>query len=365
MHQSLQSLGSLLLEKVRNNQTADAKALLEANTPTIWCTLDNNSCLHLAVKNKNAVLIKLLIDHGAELHGENLDGLTPIQLAMLIGIEEQCWHYVKIIAEGRSTNPSDSSRYGSALLTAVRYNQPDTAIALLNAKAPTNRCSKSNNYSCLHWAVENKNEWLIQVLIDTNPNLLTSETSAGLTPIELAAAHKNWRCVKTIAEKYKTNYIDAPRYSNVLLSAVRYNQTEVVNALLHAKASPMKWCSKESGYTCLHWAVENMNVALIKLLICYGAKPNIKDNQGQTPIQLAYAQKNLDCIGAITNKPSHPAGMLSFVPPDEKNQPNAKGFFSKSGNSFWGNNALKNINDQVEKEQKDNDVFNSIENTML
>lgn len=52
----------------------------------------------------------------------------------------------------------------------------------------------------------------------------------------------------------------------------------------------------DTGETPLHSAVLNSNNELIKLLLFYGAKTDIKNKKNLTPIEIARAQKNSRAI---------------------------------------------------------------------
>jgi ankyrin repeat protein len=128
--------------------------------------------------------------------------------------------------------------------------------------------------------------WAISALIEKGASL--SETNSdNHTPIELAASLKLWDCVKLIATNWKTDAEDAYGYSSALLDAVAANETDAAIALIHAKASPNMHYFMASGNCCLHWAVTNKNITLLKLLIDKNADLTAENKNNVTPLELA------------------------------------------------------------------------------
>ena len=66
--------------------------------------------------------------------------------------------------------------------------------------------------------------------------------------------------------------------------------------------------------TPLHLAVDYGNVEIVKLLLSFGAQPNVKDNDGNTALHLAVMDGNCECLEAILN-----CSNLSSLPLDDLN----------------------------------------------
>lgn len=200
-NQKLKSLGSALLSAIIADNIPAARALLNANAETTWTTkYEGNSCLHVAIKNNNLDMVRLLIEHGADLTKGNTNQLTPIAYAATL----KRWDIVTYIAKTKLTNSEDLSCYGSALLTAARYNQLECVRALLAAGAPTTWRDATTDQPTsgnrpLHFAVLNDNPEMIALLIKYGADLEV-ENNKGFTTATLASATNKWNIVEAIGK---------------------------------------------------------------------------------------------------------------------------------------------------------------------
>lgn len=94
---------------------------------------------------------------------------------------------------------------------------------------------------------------------------------------------------------------------NELCQAAAMNSvygSKVVSCLIDLGANPNTQRVEDNEKTMLHYAVENNNIGLAKLLLERGANPKIKDNDGITPAELAKKLGNFT-IKKILNEYSH------------------------------------------------------------
>jgi len=115
---------------------------------------------------------------------------------------------------------------------------------------------------------------------------LEEEIDDKLTPIQIAAKLCHWDCVEVIAKNKKADANDRYRYGCALLDAVSNDKIDTVKVLLEAGASK-NWTYQESGDGSLHIAIRNRNKYMIALLLSFDFDLTKKNNEGQTPPQLA------------------------------------------------------------------------------
>jgi len=80
------------------------------------------------------------------------------------------------------------------------------------------------------------------------------------------------------------------RHNSKLENAVLQNNEKLVEQLLKNPKVFVNYRNKE-GKTALHFAVDQKNTEIVRLLLAQGANPNISDNLGWTPLHIA-AQVN-------------------------------------------------------------------------
>lgn len=113
---------------------------------------------------------------------------------------------------------------------------------------------------------------------------INSKNSYGRTPIEVAAYLENWDCVEEIIRLRHDDKNNSGRFNKALLIAAKYNRTETVSRLLE-KGALLDQYSKKNGFFAIHYAVQNKNIDLIKILLAFGADLYTKsDYAEQSPI---------------------------------------------------------------------------------
>ncbi len=82
--------GYQLIAAIDLGYTEYVEPLLKAGASVSrrWCTRKNESILHLAVKQNNPDLVRLLIEKGAYIHQYDANQLTPLRLAKKLGYTE-------------------------------------------------------------------------------------------------------------------------------------------------------------------------------------------------------------------------------------------------------------------------------------
>lgn len=88
-----------------------------------------------------------------------------------------------------------------------------------------------------------------------------------------------------------------------LFCAVNWNEYDIAEFLLMHKADVHQQTS--CGASALHNAAFKNNIKMVKLLLQHGANPDLKDNKGKTPLDLA-EEKGFDEIYNILKDPVEP-----------------------------------------------------------
>ena len=89
------------------------------------------------------------------------------------------------------------------------------------------------------------------------------------------------------------NHLNQKENINMLINSIECNNVEKVKEYLDKDSSNINTLNEE-GISPLHIAVINGNLEIIKILLKYGANPNIKSTiKNQTPLHLAYIFKSV------------------------------------------------------------------------
>ena len=116
----------------------------------------------------------------------------------------------------------------------------------------------------------------IHCVSDLSFNVLSEAVCFGNGRLDIVRQLFEWGC-KPIR--------DAEGFS-LLHFAVRYNNIEIARYLIAEKGFNVNDCTNDKQ-TSLHLACENANLDMIKLVLEAGAKVNVIDKDGKTPLQLS------------------------------------------------------------------------------
>ncbi|XP_062598734.1 uncharacterized protein LOC134260163 [Saccostrea cucullata] len=206
-------------------------------------------------------VIKVLIEHGADVNIADENGRTPLSIA----IEKSSLEVVKCLVENSANvNEQINSFKGNALLCAVGMEDFEMAKYLLSVKADPNILNEDGN-SPLHRATERGLKDIVQLLLDYNAdiNLATSES--------MSALHL----------------------------ATRLGNAEIVQLLLDCNAD-INLATSES-MSALHLATRLGNAEITNILLRKGANTNLKNGDNETPLHFAACQGNMAIVKFLIN----------------------------------------------------------------
>ncbi|KAL5253833.1 hypothetical protein ACHWQZ_G013567 [Mnemiopsis leidyi] len=235
--------------------------------------LDSKTPLHWVASRGNANFLKLLLEAGADPNAKGTwSGRTPL-LECSDNIE--CTRL--LLAAGADVNAVDSEG-NSVLHYAARTEQFSYLqyrfLVQCGAKANvTNRLGETPIHKLCSYSNDTlQRSKALNICIKNGCNVNKIDYN-GRTALHLAAAHSNEECVQTLLRNDAV--VDAADYDGMTplhFASRRRGGEGCVAILLNAGAEP-DYESGNAGYTALQLAVQHNNVASVRLLLHYGARP--------------------------------------------------------------------------------------------
>ncbi|XP_023016251.2 tankyrase isoform X1 [Leptinotarsa decemlineata] len=192
--------------------------------------------LHEAAAKGKYEIVKLLLKHGADPSKKNRDGATPLDL----------------VREG-DQDVADLLRGNAALLDAAKKGNLARVQRLVSVENINCRDAQGRNSTPLHLAAGYNNVEVAEFLLENGADV-NAQDKGGLIPLHNASS-----------------------YGHLDIAALLIKYNTVVNAT-------DKW-----GFTPLHEAAQKGRTQLCALLLAHGADPFLKNQEGQTPVDLATA----------------------------------------------------------------------------
>lgn len=198
--------------------------------------------LHEAAAKGKYEIVKLLLKHGADPHKKNRDGASPLDL----------------VREG-DQEVSDLLRGNAALLDAAKKGCLARVTRLVTPENINCRDAQGRNSTPLHLAAGYNNFEVVEYLLENGADV-NAQDKGGLIPLHNASS-----------------------YGHLDIAALLIKHNTVVNAI-------DKWC-----FTPLHEAAQKGRTQLCALLLAHGADPYMKNQELNTPIELANAE-DVKCL---------------------------------------------------------------------
>ncbi|CAK4479061.1 unnamed protein product [Aphanomyces euteiches] len=170
-------------------------ALLEASDPSVnKANYEDATPLHEASKKGKLDIVKLLLDHGADVDSTDQDGFTALEWASYNGYFE----IVKILLHhDASVNTADKDGM-TALMWATRFKYDEIVNELLTHGASVNLAER-NGYTALHWAANFGHVDIVENLLAHGSFVGVTDMN-GWTPLHLSSKDGHLDIVKLLLD---------------------------------------------------------------------------------------------------------------------------------------------------------------------
>ncbi len=282
------------------------------------------TALMWAAAEKHPEITRILIDHGADVHARAKSGFTALMFAAQQGDLKSA---EMLVAAGANVNEA-TAQGTTALLKAGSSGQEQILIFLLDHGADPN-AADVDGYTALHFAAARRNgvesvKALVAHGAKPNARLVkdpakgnSNSTLIGATPFFLAAEARNVAIMRFLADNgadpllgttetmfsnepngYRLQVVANTRPLAAAAGLGRFNgnYTEFTPAEENNAIEAVKLAKElggdinaanEYGQTALHAAVYLKADKLVQFLVENGARMDLIDNFGQTPLSIA------------------------------------------------------------------------------
>ena len=267
------------------------------------------TALMWAVASNHPEAVRLLLDRGADVRARSTGGFTPLLFAAQQGNVESGR---ALLRAGADVNESRTTDRMTALMVAAASGSREFVVLLMEGGANPNPLDESG-FTALHYAAFDLRADLAKALLDrgANPNARATKDSRknttsgvslkGATPLFLAASLGNLETVRALLAGGADPFITTDAGTAPLHVATWGGDPYIpdwteekkqnlfdVTKLLVARGADVN-SSGEHGWTALHGAAYKGMDAVVQFLIENGARTEVFDEYGQTPLSIANA----------------------------------------------------------------------------
>lgn len=272
-----------------------------------------DTALHVATREDNVQVMKLLLHHNACIYLSNSQGMTPLDL-----VQESSLH---LFAQKQSPQP-----YQVSLYQAAKERNIEQVQQLLNSGVPID--SKwVNGHTALCSAAMNGDVELVHLLLSHGISTFPFGNTWPELPVVHALKCNHAEIAYLLMEKTEDDYNlrtkkEREHIHQQLISLLHYcskiNAVSVATLILHSKYNLDLDCSFLMSLSPIHEACRSGQLEMVKLLLLYGVDPNIKSNfylntplhyacfYGHTHIAshlLKYPEVDIDCENKLHETP--------------------------------------------------------------
>src|SRR5262249_16425615 len=251
-----------LYSAIRANDLHQIKALLEEGVSANAEGPDGITPLMAAAENGSLDAMKMLIDRRAEVNAKNTYGSTALMWSLTDPKK------VRLLLH-HAADVNVAARSGrTALIVASFANPSAEVVRMLLAKGANVAVMDQRKVTPLNAATFGNDTTTVRLLLEASADVNTADTFIGLTPLINASGNRNLEAVKLLLAK-----------------GANVNAVSKTQDLPRIQTGTVEF----GGWTPLLMAVPFGPPEIVKTLMDAGAKVNVQDYRGFSPLMLATA----------------------------------------------------------------------------
>ncbi|KAF5281784.1 hypothetical protein FQR65_LT14531 [Abscondita terminalis] len=269
-----------LLIALKNSHVTCVKTLLSLGADASICDKNGSTCLHLASLQNLDILQKFLAI--INVNCVDLEGNTPL----LISLRQSTSIVTRFLLDFGADIFATNKRGFSAVHYAAKTGSELFLTEFIARGADVNQKTKSGDTPLLIHLMENPRRSVVKMLIDSGADVNAIDVATGNSCLRYVVDNPD--------EKIITDLVRAGAFVNVqnrngetpLHGAIRFGSISLIRLLLGFGADP-DIADRVNGSACLHWAVTVNEDGYVKALIEHGADVNKENSDGETPLNRA------------------------------------------------------------------------------
>jgi ankyrin repeat protein len=249
--------------------------------------------LHQAASSGITEAVKLLVARNATLNATDDSGKTALYLA----VEGEFSEIVQVLVGAKADINIAASEFGTPLHAAAIHGNLEIAMQLLDAGADLHIFNDSN-FTVLHLAARYGHTSLVRTFLEDGAHVDESNAE-GQTALQLAASNGNFGALQALINfNASVNVVNEAGWTPMAYVA-RRGDLRSVKALLAAGAEvdPL-----DQSLSPLQSAAERGQVEVMWVLIGAGARTELEDMEGDTPLHCAVKSGSVPAVQVLLDK---------------------------------------------------------------
>ncbi|MEE6464274.1 hypothetical protein FKM82_006222 [Ascaphus truei] len=282
-------LNEELVKAAANGDVAKVEDLLKRQDVDVNGQCAGHTAMQAASQNGHVDILKLLLKQNVDVEAEDKDGDRAVHHAAF-GDEGAV---IEVLHRGGADLNARNKRRQTPLHIAVNKGHLQVVKTLLDFGCHPS-LQDSEGDTPLHDAISKKRDDILAVLLEAGADV-TITNNNGFNALHHAALRGNPSAMRVLLSKLPRPWIVDEKkddgYTSLHLAALN-NHVEVAELLVHQGSANLD-IQNVNQQTALHLAVERQHTQIVRLLVRAGAKLDIQDKDGDTPLHEALRHHTL------------------------------------------------------------------------